>query len=84
MGVGVNNNHCPYERTKDKQNIYARQEIIFQAELDRRESKIENEIEDEGQENNKVDFLLIAHKKYLAKGNGNSDIQHGPHRPEQK
>jgi hypothetical protein len=84
VGMGVNSNHCPDKRAKDKQYIYARQEIIFQAELDGRESEIENEIENEGQEDNKVDFLLISHEKHLAKRNGNNDVQDAPHWPEQK
>lgn len=47
---------------------------------DGREAKIDNKIDDKGQQDNESHLFPVAHNKHLTKRNGNDDIQHRPHR----
>jgi hypothetical protein len=72
--------HRPDESGKDKKDIQRGQIIIFESELDRRKSQVENKIEDERQNDHSWDIPLPGHDENFAEGNGNEDIKKRPNR----
>ena len=71
----------PDERAENQQNINRRQKIIFQTELQRCESKVENKIEREGQGDDPRELARECFIKHRAKSDGDDRIQNRPHRP---
>lgn len=65
-GVGKDNIHPPFQRDENEKNINGGEKIIFELELNRGKSKIENQIENEWQGNQKRNFVLPGHQKYFA------------------
>jgi len=79
--VRPNSDERPDERTQNKHNIYRRQKVVFESELQRRESKIENEIERERQSHDPWQFAGEGFIKHRAEGSGDDSVKHRPHRP---
>jgi len=60
-GMRPDGNHRPDKSAKDEQDIYRREKIVFQRELQRRKSKIENEIKNKWQSNHESNLFLPRH-----------------------
>lgn len=52
-GVGPDGQHRPDKSAEDEQDVSGSQKIVFETELDRRESEIENKIQNEWQKDSK-------------------------------
>jgi hypothetical protein len=59
----------PDQRSKNEQDIYRRQKIIFQPELKGRKREVENQVQCERQCADPGNFFFGSHPKYPAKGN---------------
>jgi len=65
--MGMDGNHGPDQRAKHQQDVDSGQIIILQAELERREGKIENKIKNKRQSDTNGDFSLPGKPKNFAK-----------------
>jgi len=81
-GMPVNRRHCPNERRENENYIKGGQQVVLQAELNRRESEIENKIQNEGQKNKKRNSLFPKQVSRPAKRNSDNGIENRPHRSE--
>jgi hypothetical protein len=80
--VWIDDNHRPDKSRENKENIQGGQIIILQAELNRGEEEIENQIENERQKNNHRQFFVEHFIKNCTERNKNNDIKHSPDRTE--
>lgn len=77
----VNGDKRPDERAEDEKDIYRREEIIFEAELEGGEDEVEDEVEGKWQSNHPWDLPRESFVKNSAERYGNDRIQNGPNRP---
>ena len=76
----IDGNNRPDERDKDQHDVNCGQEIVFQSELQRGERKIENQIEDVWQDDQKWNLFFEIHPKNFPEKDGDQDIEKSPHR----
>lgn len=77
----INSAKCPNERREHENNINSGEEIILETELKWRKSKIKDEIKNEGEKNQKRNFLSYIKVRRVAKRNDDQNIEHCPYWP---
>ena len=76
-----NRHECPYKRAEDEDDVYRREEIILEAELEGGEDEVENEVEGKRQSDHPRNLPPDGFVKNGAERNRNNCVKHGPNGP---
>jgi len=77
----IDSDECPDECSEDEEDIYRREEVVFETELEIGKGEVEHEVEDKRQSDYCGNFFRIDFVKHRAIGDSDDRIKHRPDRP---